>query len=242
MSLKNKEVLLIDDDSQYQFFMNNILSAAGMKVIQAKTYDEAIKKLNDSVPHLIITDIDLDEDKTGIDIQCYIKTNENLSTIPVFVISSSATKSIIFQSLALGAQEFIIKPVVPNDLIQKLRRLFLDYKSPEVVLFDNDTEKFKEEFVNLFEGDFDIEINTDINLRAVNELSCILQGPVKFPKESVVDLENDLMNEVGGQDLGFRSIENSRTIEAGEFSTRFSLVGIDETTAKRLRTLRVPKK
>jgi hypothetical protein len=68
-----------------------------------------------------------------------------------------------------------------------------------------------------------------------------LQEPIKFPKGTVVKFKNDLIQQIGGEDLAYRSIENSRTIEAGSFGTRFSLVGIDEKKAKKIRALWVTK-
>ncbi len=241
MSLKGKEILVIDDDSQYQFFVNNILSNLGITITQAKNYDEALKCLKESIPHLIITDIKLNDGKDGLNIQKFLKENKRFKAIPVFVITADATRNTIFQSLALGANEYIIKPLIAKDLIQKIRRLFMDYEAPEVKFIDENTGKYKPEFEMSFENDFNVEIELDFSLRAINELSCILQGPVKFPKESIVDLKSDLLNSIGGDGLGFRSIENSRTIEAGTFSTRFSLVGINEKVAQKIRALRVTK-
>lgn len=240
MSLKGKEILIIDDDTQYQFFMNNILSNTGIEIVQALSYDEAIEKLDLSIPHLVITDIKLGHDKSGIDIQRYLKDHPKFKKIPVFVISADANRQTIFQSLALGASEYMIKPVISKILIQKVRRIFMDYKSPEVLLLREDGT-YKEEFQVAFENDFEVEIETDINLRAINELSCILQGPIKFPKGTVIQFENDLINKMGGEGLGYRSIENSRTTGGGSFSTRFSLIGIQEKTAQKIRAMRVTK-
>jgi CheY-like chemotaxis protein len=240
VSLKGKEILIIDDDTQYQFFMNNILVNIGLTVVQALSYDEALEKLTESIPHLVITDIKLNDEKSGIDIQRYLKDHPKFKKIPVFVISADANRQTIFQSLALGASEYMLKPIVSKMLIQKIRRIFMDYKSPEVHLVDEEGN-YKDEFQVAFENDFDVEIETDINLRSINELSCILQGPLKFPKGTVIEFENDLINKMGGEGLGYRSIENSRTIGAGSFSTRFSLIGIDERTAQKIRAMRVTK-
>jgi CheY-like chemotaxis protein len=240
MSIKGKEILVIDDDSQYQFFIKNILSNLGVNVVQATSYADAVEKLNESIPHLVLTDIKLNDDKSGIDLQRYLKDQAKFKKVPVFVISADANRQTIFQSLALGAAEYMIKPIVSKILIQKIRRIFMDYESPEVDLL-NQEGNYKEEFQISFENNFEVEIETDINLRAINELSCILQGPIKFPKGTVVKFENDLIKQIGGEALGYRSIENSRTIEAGSFGTRFSLIGIDEKTAQKIRALRVTK-
>lgn len=242
MKLKGKEVLIVDDDSQYQFFLNNILVNLGISVVQAKNYSEAVEKLTSSIPHLVISDINLGEEKNGNDIQKYIKEKKELRDLPVIIITADANKQTIFQSLALGAHEYMLKPIEPKILIQKLRRIFLDYQTPEVQLINDLSGEYKTQYSKTFNDDFDIEIQTDINLRAINELSCILQGPVKFPKETMVNLDSALLNSIGGDGLGFRSIENSRTIEAGTFSTRFSLIGVDEKTAQKIRAMRVTKK
>jgi two-component system chemotaxis response regulator CheY len=240
VSLKGKEILIIDDDTEYQFFMNKILANIGITIVQALSYDEAIEKLNQSVPHLVITDIKLGDDKSGIDIQRYLKDHPKFKKIPVFVVSTDANRQTIFQSLALGASEYMIKPAISVILVQKLRRIFMDYESPEVIFLDEDGD-YKNEFQIAFENSFEVELETDINLRAINELSCILQGPLKFPKGTVIEFENELINNMGGEGLGYRSIENSRATGAGSFSTRFSLIGIDEKTAQKIRTMRVTK-
>lgn len=241
MKLKGKEILVIDDDEQYQYFINNILANLGIVITQADNFDDAVKKISESVPHLIITDIKLNNEKTGIDFQKFIKNDSRFMNIPLFVITADASKNTIFQSLALGAQEYIIKPVLAKELVQKVRRVFLDYKSPEINFLD-EKGHYKDKYSKTFKNDFAIELNTDINLRAINELSCILQGPVKFPKSTIVDVTSELLIDNDADHLGFRSIENSRILEAGVFSTRFSFIGIEEKTAQKLRQLRVTKK
>lgn len=241
MKLRGKEILVIDDDPQYQFFVKNILSNIGLVITQATTFDDAVDSIKESVPHLIITDVKLNAEKTGLDFQKYIKNDSRFREVPLFVISADASKQTIYEALALGAQEYILKPIVAKSLIQKVRRVFSDYKSPEINFLDSEGN-YKEKYSSLFNNDFDASITTDINLRAINELSCILQGPVRFPKESIIDLKSDLLQEIGADHLGFRSIENSRILEAGIFSTRFSFIGIDEKTAQKLRQLRVTKR
>ena len=241
MSLKGKEILVIDDDTQYQLFIKNVLGNLGLSISQAVDYDDAIKKASQVIPHLIITDIKLEGEKSGLDIQRYFKSDPRFKNIPLLVITADATKQTIFQSLALGAEEYMLKPIMAKEIIQKIRRCFLDYESPEINFLGGDGN-YKPEFKMAFENKFEVEIETDINLRAINELSCILQGPVKFAKEIVVELDNDLLSKINAKHISFRSIENSRSLEAGEFSTRFSLVGVDETTAQKIRQMRVPKK
>tara|TARA_B100001093_G_scaffold406388_1_gene394790 strand:+ start:2452 stop:3819 length:1368 start_codon:yes stop_codon:yes gene_type:complete len=117
----NKEILVIDDNSDIRFLICNILNEKNFIVRSAANIDQAILEINNKIPDLAIIDIKLDKtDKDGIDLLKLIMKKDK--SIPVIMISGHATIQIATESIKLGAYEFLEKPFSTEKIINYVNR------------------------------------------------------------------------------------------------------------------------
>jgi len=243
MGIKGKNLLIIEDDPVISEFYSSVLSASGVNTTVANSSIEALKVLQNQTPHLVILDMRLGDEKTsGLDLLQHMRSQNSLANIPVVIISSDCRKSTIYKALALGADDFQIKPVTAKQLIQRVRKVFVDFKVSEVSFINEFTGHFDANFVGLFKGDFEVKLEVPAQIKAINELSCLVSAPVKFEKNESVEVKAPITKEVGQEKFILRANEDGRGVQEATFSTRFSLVAVDEDTAQKLRTLRGPSK
>ena len=104
----NKEILVIDDNSDIRFLICNILKDSGYMYRSAANYDQALLEIKKKLPDLAIVDIKLDKgDRDGIDLLKTI-TLKNKS-LPVIMISGHANVQLAVEAIRLGAYEFLEK-------------------------------------------------------------------------------------------------------------------------------------
>jgi two-component system chemotaxis response regulator CheY len=70
---------------------------------------------------LIITDINM-PDINGLELISYVKNNPNYRNIPLFIISTESSEKDREKGLALGADEYLVKPFNPLKLQELIRR------------------------------------------------------------------------------------------------------------------------
>ena len=81
-----KSVLVVDDDPDAREFLTTVLEDNGFAVRTANDGAEAIAAIEQSAPHLVALDITMPE-KSGVAVYRRIKEDEQLSHIPVIIIT-----------------------------------------------------------------------------------------------------------------------------------------------------------
>jgi len=96
------------------------ISKEGFKVISAENGIEAIKKLEESIPDLILLDIVMPY-MDGIDVLRKIKKEEKWKKIPVILLTNLSDKEKIEEALGIGADDYLIKShFTPSEVISKV--------------------------------------------------------------------------------------------------------------------------
>lgn len=103
------KILVVDDDAIMLEAIAHILKADGYQVAVAEDSHKALSILANEDIHLILADIMM-PDMSGLELLNLV--NEfYFNRIPVIIISSLSKPDIISCSKALGAKEFIVKPI-----------------------------------------------------------------------------------------------------------------------------------
>ncbi len=117
----SSEILIIDDNSDIRFIINELILDAGYKTRLAANYNQALSEIDKKLPDIAIIDVKLDKsDRDGIELLNHIK-NKN-KDIPVIIISGHANIEMAINSLQSGAFEFIQKPFDKNRLLNFIKR------------------------------------------------------------------------------------------------------------------------
>ena len=112
-----ERILLVDDNEAARYAKSRILRQAGYTVIEAASGSEAVPRIVQDDPDLILLDVRL-PDMSGLDVCRRIKENPGMSAIPVLQISASfCDDRSIVAGLENGADGYIAEPIEPVLLI-----------------------------------------------------------------------------------------------------------------------------
>ena len=117
------KILIVEDD----LFLANLLSLRfkkeGFEVIQAFSGIEALKKLEEIRPSVVLLDIILPQ-KNGFEVLEAIAQNPQTSNIPVIIVSNLGQESDIEKGKTLGAMDYYVKARLSIDeLVLKVSNL-----------------------------------------------------------------------------------------------------------------------
>ncbi len=107
-----KKVLVVDDSAIGREIVTRVLGAK-YEVIKAASGEEALRKIAETSPDLVILDLLMPE-MDGFAVLSRLKETGNC--VPVFVLSADIQKSTRSRVIELGAVDLINKPVDPETL------------------------------------------------------------------------------------------------------------------------------
>ncbi len=112
-------ILLVKDDPNLVALILEQLGTAGYVVEAVTTGEEAITRTRVDQPAAVILDIGLAGEMDGWDVLSHFRSDPALSQIPIVMISGRDDRA---QGLALGVDDFLVKPVPRNRLIECIRK------------------------------------------------------------------------------------------------------------------------
>jgi DNA-binding NtrC family response regulator len=101
-------ILIIDDDREYLFLLGKTIGKQGYKVFTALNGLKALETLSENKIDLIISDVIM-ADTPIMSLTCTLKTM--YPKVPIILISGLPAGPLIHNSLTLGANQFIPKPI-----------------------------------------------------------------------------------------------------------------------------------
>jgi two-component system KDP operon response regulator KdpE len=123
-------ILVVDNEPQIRRIMRTTLTSAGYEVDDAKTGEEALEKVRDFRPELVLLDINM-PGMGGLAACREIRASANIAIIMLSVRNSEADK---VAALDAGADDYVTKPFSTPELLARiraaLRRLPVSQSSP----------------------------------------------------------------------------------------------------------------
>lgn len=120
-SLKDKKILIIDDDMRNVFSLTSVFEENGMNVIVARNGEEGIKKLHENLNiDLIIMDVMMPK-MDGYCAMKEIRKESQFINLPIIAITAKAMKDDRQKCIEAGANDYLTKPIEINKLISLLR-------------------------------------------------------------------------------------------------------------------------
>lgn len=116
---KKRTILVVDDKWENRSVILNLLEPIGFELIEASNGQEGIDRAVASQPDLIITDLVMPV-MDGFDLIRQIKQSAQLKNVAIIASSASVFESDQNQSLDVGADAFLSKPVVAEILLEIL--------------------------------------------------------------------------------------------------------------------------
>ncbi|MEK6530106.1 MAG: response regulator, partial [candidate division NC10 bacterium] len=114
------KILLADDDPAVCQFVDVILRQAGYSVVRAADGVEAMERVRQSPPDLILLDV-LMPRRDGLEVLRSLRQNPETSQIPVIMLTEKGQVEDRVKGLEWGADDYVPKPFVPQELLVRIR-------------------------------------------------------------------------------------------------------------------------
>jgi CheY-like chemotaxis protein len=120
-------ILVAEDERDIRELIVITLQTHGLaNVIQAYNGEEAVAKAKAQKPGLILMDVRMPK-MTGYEACQVLKDDPSTSSIPVVFLSAKGQDAEIKQGKALGAEEYILKPFAPDELVRRVASILKRY-------------------------------------------------------------------------------------------------------------------
>ncbi|MBM3810370.1 MAG: response regulator [Acidimicrobiia bacterium] len=116
-----RTILVVDDSPSELRLMQLALEGKGYQILTAADGEQALQQAELHHPDLIVLDVVLPK-KNGYQVCRQIKSGDSTKNIKVIMVTSKNQDSDRFWGLKQGADEYIIKPVQPQDLLASVER------------------------------------------------------------------------------------------------------------------------
>ena len=115
--LDRRRILVVDDEERMVRFIRMNLEHDGFQVSEAFNGKQAVQKLRDVNPDLILLDVMM-PDLDGFDVLEMIR---EISNVPVIMLTAKSEEDDRVRGLELGADDYVAKPFSPRELVSRVR-------------------------------------------------------------------------------------------------------------------------
>lgn len=116
-----KKILLVEDDMFIRDIYQTKFSQDGFDVIVADNGIEAIKKLEQAVPDIMLLDIVMPY-MDGMEVLSKVKGNEDWKKIPIIMLTNISEKDRLTETMQQGIDGYLIKShFTPAEVVEKIK-------------------------------------------------------------------------------------------------------------------------
>ncbi|WP_439599984.1 phosphate regulon transcriptional regulator PhoB [Devosia sp.] len=124
-------ILIVEDEDDVAILLRYNLEAEGFRVSTAASGDEAVERIRDGIPDLILLDWML-PGLSGIELCRRWRTKEETARTPIIMITARGEEEERVRGLATGADDYVVKPFSIPELLARINAL-LRRSSPQLV-------------------------------------------------------------------------------------------------------------
>lgn len=159
----SQKVLVVDDEQSIVTLLKYNLETAGYIVDVAYDGEEALKKVKEVKPELIVLDVMLPK-KDGIEVCKTIRSDKNL--VPILMLTAKDDEFDRVLGLELGADDYMTKPFSPREVVAKVKAILRRSQIANEVVKDDvedediviDNIRIRPEFFEVYRDDTLLEL------------------------------------------------------------------------------------
>lgn len=119
----SKRILIVDDEEVIRKFLKIHLLKLGYEVIEAEDGQKAMEKIGEIKFDLIICDVMM-PNKNGWEVVKEMRSNPELSEIPIILLTAKNEDADMFKGYELGANYYMTKPFTKDQLLYGIKLMF----------------------------------------------------------------------------------------------------------------------
>ena len=114
--MSSARIMVVDDDPQIRRVLRTALVAQGYEAVDARNGEEAIERLGEEKPDLIILDVNMPR-MNGLETCRVVRST---SDVPIIMLSGHGDRWRVVEAARIGAHEYLLKPVSTNALLERI--------------------------------------------------------------------------------------------------------------------------
>ena len=115
-----QKILVVDDSKTELHHLSDVLGKRGYSVRTAENGEEALRRLNEDKPDLILMDVVM-PGQNGFQLTRTITRDPRFASVPVIMCTSKNQETDRVWGMRQGARDYIVKPVDGDELIAKIK-------------------------------------------------------------------------------------------------------------------------
>ncbi|MBX3690861.1 Hpt domain-containing protein [Dokdonella sp.] len=117
---RNPLIMVVDDSITMRKVTTRVLERADMEVITAKDGLDAVEKLQDNVPDLMLLDIEMPR-MDGYELATYMRNDARLRGVPIIMVTSRTGEKHRQRAIEIGVERYLGKPYQEADLLRNVQ-------------------------------------------------------------------------------------------------------------------------
>ena len=201
IAMKTYNILVVDDEADIVDFIGDYLAGEGYGVVKAYDGLEALDRMHQALPDLVILDVML----PGLDGFEVCKQMRAESTVPILMVTAKDTDVDKIVGLEIGADDYIPKPFNPRELVARVKAILRrTYRQDYQPHSQTTTLKYKELSIDTERRRATIRNRLlELTMKEFDLLLFLMRNPGR------VYSRNHLLDYVWGQDsfVGARTVD-----------------------------------
>jgi DNA-binding response OmpR family regulator len=151
----NELIFVVDDEDDITALVSHHLTKSGFRVEEFLDGKGLIAALKGRTPDLLVLDLML-PDIDGIDICKQMKNTEQHASIPIIMLTAKAEETDRILGLELGADDYVVKPFSPKELVARVRAVLrrrVSRQETKKIVIDDHLEMDLQKYVVTRDGD-----------------------------------------------------------------------------------------
>lgn len=212
-------ILLIDDDSDILKFGSVVLKSQGHETYLAENADQAMDHIKNQLIHLVLCDVNMPH-ISGFDLLNHIRSQPKYRHLPIALLTGRRGKDDVKKAIELGVSDYIVKPINPELLSQKVDSL-LNKKplTPNIFEFD---EKFIPH----------ADVRLDMRVLSISDQELWLESDVDIKEGRTFELSTSIFSQMGIEAVTLESVKSEQ--HENKYIVKAALSETDEVTLRRI--------
>ena len=125
---RNPLVMVVDDSITMRKVTTRVLERAEIDVLTAKDGLDAVEKLQDNIPDLMLLDIEMPR-MDGYELATYMRNDSRLRRVPIIMVTSRTGEKHRQRALEIGVERYLGKPYQEADLLRQVQETLRSHRA-----------------------------------------------------------------------------------------------------------------